>query len=131
MKTPDVARGAREAVTVVSDPCAGFYIANGGYSWAQTAPALASISPPDTGLLPPEREWSAKRYPADALPFGMQYCPRKPREAAINENSCGRRSRLNSRGFARRPKESHARCGHIRGLKLRSDDGGRREPSGY
>jgi hypothetical protein len=50
MKTPDVARGAREAATVVSDPCAGFYIANGGYSWAQTAPALASISPPDTGL---------------------------------------------------------------------------------
>src|SRR5438445_4990865 len=27
--------------------------------------------------LPPEREWSAKRYPADALPFGMQYCLRK------------------------------------------------------
>src|SRR5262245_3984079 len=24
--------------------------------------------------LPPEREWSAKRYPADALPFEMQYC---------------------------------------------------------
>src|SRR6516164_2718530 len=28
MKTPDVARGAGEAVTVVSDLCAGFYIAN-------------------------------------------------------------------------------------------------------
>jgi DNA-binding NarL/FixJ family response regulator len=50
MKTPDVARGAREAVTVMSDPCVGFYIANGGDSWAQTAPALASISPPDSGL---------------------------------------------------------------------------------
>src|SRR5262245_49954480 len=81
--------------------------------------------------LPPEREWSAKRYPADALPFGMQYCLRKLREPAINENSCGRRSRLNSRGFARRSKKTHARCGHIGGLKLRSDDGGRREPSGY
>src|SRR5262249_11468752 len=81
--------------------------------------------------LPPEREWSAKPYPADALPFGMKYCLRKLREPAINENSCGRRSRLNSRGFARRPKETHARCGHIGGLKLRSDDGGRREPSGY
>jgi hypothetical protein len=33
-KRPDVARGAREAVTVVSGPCVGFYIANGGYSWA-------------------------------------------------------------------------------------------------
>jgi hypothetical protein len=41
MKTPDAARGAREAVTVVSDPCVGPYIGNGGYSWAQTAPALA------------------------------------------------------------------------------------------
>src|SRR5262245_30275130 len=47
---PDVARGAREAVAVASDPCVGSYIANGGYSWAQTAPALASISPPDSGL---------------------------------------------------------------------------------
>ena len=55
----------------------------------------------------------------------------EPREPAINENSCGRRSRLNSRGFARRPKETHARRGHIGGLKLRSDDGSRREPSGY
>src|SRR5215831_430408 len=68
---------------------------------------------------------------ADALPFGMQYCLWKLREPAINENSCGRRSRLNSRGFARRPKKTHARRGHIGGLKLRSDDGGRREPSGY
>src|SRR5262245_1612092 len=126
---PDVARRAREAVAVASDPCVGSYIANGGYSWAQTAPALASISP--IRALPPEREWPAKRHPADALPFGMQYCLRKLRGPAVNENSCGRRSRLNSRGFARRPKETHARCGHIGGLKLRSDDGGRCEPSGY
>ncbi len=68
---------------------------------------------------------------ADALPFGMQYCRPKPREPIINENSCGRRSRLNSRGFARPSKETNAGCGHIGGLKLRSDDGGRREPSGY
>jgi hypothetical protein len=33
-KRPDVARDARDAVTVVSGPCVGFYIANGGYSWA-------------------------------------------------------------------------------------------------
>src|SRR6516162_6769733 len=33
--------------------------------------------------LPPEREWSAKRYPADALPFGMQYCLRKLRELPL------------------------------------------------
>src|SRR5262249_61171780 len=45
-----LARGAREAVAVVSDPCLGSYTANDGYSWAETAPALASISPPDSGL---------------------------------------------------------------------------------
>src|SRR5262249_46687938 len=31
-------------------PCLGSYTANGGYSWAETAPALASISPPDSRL---------------------------------------------------------------------------------
>src|SRR6516225_3945683 len=81
--------------------------------------------------LPPEREWSAKRYPADALPFGMQYCLRKLREPAINENSCGRRSRLNSRGFARRPKETHARCGHIGSLNLLSHTVGSDEKYEY
>jgi len=50
MKTPDVAGGARKAVTVVSDPCVGSYTGNGDYSWAQAAPALASISSPDSGL---------------------------------------------------------------------------------
>ena len=50
MKTLDLARGAGEGVAAVSDPCVGSYIANGGYSWAQAAPALASISPPDSGL---------------------------------------------------------------------------------
>ena len=49
------------------------------FALAETAPALASISPPDSGL-PPESEWSAKPYPADALPFGMQYCLRRLRE---------------------------------------------------
>jgi DNA-binding NarL/FixJ family response regulator len=82
-KRPDVARGAREAVTVVSGPCVGFYIANGGYSWAWTALALASISPPRLRALLPERGRSARRYPADALPFGMQYCLRKPRELPL------------------------------------------------
>src|SRR6516225_10749929 len=49
---------------------------------------------------------------------------RSPGNLPFNENSCGRRSRLNSRGFARRSKETNAGCGHIGGLKLRSDDGG-------
>jgi hypothetical protein len=58
--------------------------------------------------LPLECECSAKRYPADAFAFGMQYRLGKLREPVINENSCGRRSRLNSRGFARCPKKTHA-----------------------
>jgi DNA-binding NarL/FixJ family response regulator len=67
------------AVVVVSDASVGSYIANGSYSWAETAPALASIFSARLRSLPPEREWSAKRYPADALPVGMQYCLRKLR----------------------------------------------------
>src|SRR5262245_15477594 len=78
MKTPDVARGAREAMAVVSNPCIRSYIA---------VAATAGLRPhhPRFHLfarfraLPPERKWSAKRYPADALPVGMQYCLRKLR----------------------------------------------------
>src|SRR5215813_2178221 len=114
MKTLDLARGAGEGVAAVSDPCVGSYIANGGYSWAQTAIPRFHLSA-RLRALPPEREWSAKLHPADALPFGMQYCLWKLREPAINENSCGRRSCLDSRGFARRPKKTHARRGHIGG----------------
>jgi hypothetical protein len=39
MKTPDVARGAREAAAAVSDECVASHIADGGYSWTDTAPA--------------------------------------------------------------------------------------------
>jgi hypothetical protein len=56
----------------------------------------ASSSPPDSGLY----RWNANarpmRYPTDAFAFGMQYRLGKLREPVINENSCGRRSRLNS-----------------------------------
>jgi len=48
MKTPDVARGALEAVAAVSDECVASHIADGGYSWTETAPAPASISSPDS-----------------------------------------------------------------------------------
>src|SRR5262245_2138511 len=44
-------------------------------------PPLPSLRP--TQGLTPEREWPAEPYPADALPFGMQYCLRKLREPAI------------------------------------------------
>src|SRR5262249_49576253 len=94
--------------------------AKAGSAPPSLCPAPRLLPPARHRAFPPEREWPAKRYPADALPFGMQYCLRKLREPAINENSCGRRSRLNSRGFARRSKKTHARCGHIGGLKLRS-----------
>ena len=131
MKTPDVARGAREAVTVVSDPCAGFYIANGGYSWAQTAPALASISPPDTGLY---RRNASGRQSGIRQMLCLLECSivcGSPGNLPLMKILVVDDHALIREALHGVLRKAHARCGHIRGLKLRSDDGGRREPSGY
>ncbi len=45
MKTPDVARGAREAVTVVSDPCAGFIYRQWRLQLSDRTPSLPSLRP--------------------------------------------------------------------------------------
>jgi hypothetical protein len=46
-RNSDVAGGLREPLTVVSDPCAGFYVgANDGYNWARPhQPSLPSLRP--------------------------------------------------------------------------------------
>jgi hypothetical protein len=95
MKTPDVARGAREAMAVVSDPCIRSYIANGGYSRAKTSPPSLPSLRPTQGFIAGTRV-VGKAVSGRCFAFWNAVLSVEAQGPAINENSCGRRSRLNS-----------------------------------